>query len=172
MAEVNEQQSHSRPVPQATRPDMAMYGISAEPEGMLSWDWVDTQLEQSRNYWISSTRPDGRPHATPVWGIWIDGMLVFGGHPQGRRSRNLAANPAVSIHLESGDEVVILEGRVEESEDMALLTRVAAAYAAKYPPFTPEPSDPNAIWYVLKPQVVFAWLEVDYPKTATRWRFE
>ena len=86
------------------------YGIAAGDAGLMDWSWVDAQMANSRNYWIGSTRPDGRPHVSPVWGVWLGGALYFGGDVQARRSRNLAANPQVVAHLESGDEVVMIEG--------------------------------------------------------------
>lgn len=52
------------------RPIMpAGYGISAESDGRLDWAWLDSRLETARNYWVASTRPDGRPHVMPVWGV-------------------------------------------------------------------------------------------------------
>lgn len=157
------------------RPQLAKgYGISTNQEGMLTWDWVDSRMAESRNYWVSSTRPDGKPHAVPVWGVWLDGALYFGGDREARRSRNFETNPHIAIHLESGDEAVIMEGSVEEVEhDMTLLTKIAEAMAAKYPPFKPDPEPmPGSAMYRFKPQTAFAWLEKDYPNTATRWKFE
>ncbi|MCZ2096160.1 MAG: hypothetical protein LC121_07825 [Anaerolineae bacterium] len=55
------------------RPAMTSgYGISTKPQGMLDWSWVDDQMTKSRSYWVCSTRPDGRPHAAPVWGVWYE----------------------------------------------------------------------------------------------------
>ena len=103
-----------------TRPDMApSYGLSSEPEGMLPWGWAVEQLVASRNYWVCTTRPDGRPHAAPVWGLWADDALYFGTDPASRKGRNLAENPELVVHLESGDDVVILEGRVDITDDPA-----------------------------------------------------
>lgn len=55
-------------IPEPTRPTMKNYGIHETEEGLLDWSWVSEQLTQSQNYWIATTRPDGRPHAAPVWG--------------------------------------------------------------------------------------------------------
>ena len=69
---------------------------------------------RSRSYWICTARPDGRPHSIPVWGMWVDGALYFGTARDARKAKNIAHNPAVSVHLESGDDVVILEGKASE----------------------------------------------------------
>lgn len=162
--------------PKASRPHIPGYGIPEGEEGMLPWSKVSERLESARNYWIGTTRPDGRPHAVPVWGAWVDGALYFEGG--GRKARNLAANPAVAVHLESGDDVVILEGVVEEISrpDRALFARIDDAFAAKY---EYKPSDnlksaeddpyPKGGLYAVRPHVVFAWSR--FPVDATRFRF-
>jgi nitroimidazol reductase NimA-like FMN-containing flavoprotein (pyridoxamine 5'-phosphate oxidase superfamily) len=159
--------------PQRMRPKMQDYGIAEGEQGLMSWEWVCDQMEKSRNYWICSTRPDGKPHAAPVWGVWVDNTLYFSSGRISRKGRNLAANPAVVVHLESGDDAVIFEGVVEEVPAASVHAHIVDAYAAKYPPFRPDPaSDPGAIWFALRPQVAFGWLERDFPNTATRWEFE
>lgn len=151
------------------RPNTPEYGIHSEDEGMLDWDWVDERVAASRNYWICTTRPDGRPHAAPVWGVWVDGTLYFGSGSSSQKARNLAANPNVVVHLESGDEVVILEGVAEvvTAPDPALSERVSDAYEAKYG----MRSDSIEGYYAVRPGVAFAWREQDFPTSATRWRF-
>ncbi|HSN73709.1 MAG TPA: pyridoxamine 5'-phosphate oxidase family protein, partial [Anaerolineae bacterium] len=95
------------PQPLAQRPAMQDYGISDEPDGLLPWSFASQRMAAARNYWIGSSRPDGRPHAAPVWGVWLDDVFYFGTVPGSVKARNLAANPALVVHLESGDEVVI-----------------------------------------------------------------
>ena len=74
------------------------------------------------------------------------------------------------VHLESGDEVVILEGVAEELTDTERLGQFADAYDAKYR-FRPDIHDQANVTYVVRPQVVFGWLEKDFPGGATRWKF-
>jgi pyridoxine/pyridoxamine 5'-phosphate oxidase len=158
--------------PHVSRPGMPEgYGMPAVTslDDTVSWSWVDDQLTRARNYWIASSRPDGRPHAMPVWGIWLDGQLVFGTDRDSRKGRNIAQNPAVVVHLDSGDEVVILEGVAEEVTDGAVLDAADTAYHAKYDVHLV--SAPGAVViYAVRPKVAFAWLERDFFK-ATRWRF-
>ncbi|HEX2173493.1 MAG TPA: pyridoxamine 5'-phosphate oxidase family protein, partial [Dehalococcoidia bacterium] len=102
--------------PRADRPSLPKdYGVPEHTESLLPWSWAVERLEGARNYWFSTTRPDGRPHAMPAWAVWLDGRLYFEGSPETRRARNVAQNPAVVVHLESGDEVVILEGVAAEA---------------------------------------------------------
>ena len=85
------------------------YGLAPLGGGneQISWEAVEEKLRKARNYWVSSTRPDGRPHAMPVWGLWLAGAFFFSTDPQSRKGRNLAVNPNVVVHLESGDDVTI-----------------------------------------------------------------
>jgi nitroimidazol reductase NimA-like FMN-containing flavoprotein (pyridoxamine 5'-phosphate oxidase superfamily) len=136
---------------------------------LLPWSWATERLEQARNYWISTTRPDGRPHAMPVWGIWLDGTFFFGSGSDSAKSRNLAANPAVVVHLESGDETVIVEGRAEPVLDDELERRIDEAYGPKYD-WKPDESD-STPWWAVQPRRAYAWTERVYPRDATQFDF-
>ena len=152
----------------------AGYGLApvSGQNDLIAWERVEEQLRTKRNYWVGSTRPDGRPHAMPVWGVWLDGALYFSTDPHSRKGRNLAANPQVVIHLESGDDVVILEGRVVKMTDASILERADAAYYSKYQfHLAGELAAPGLV-YQLRPRAAFAWLESSFPTSATRWKFE
>ena len=140
------------------------YGIPADEEGMVPWNRVVVQLQSARNFWLVTVRPDGRPHAVPVWGVWVDGTLHFGMGRLTRKAHNLAQNPQVVVHLDSSDDVVIIEGVAAEVTDAALQTRIDDAYEAKYNIRHGTPV------FALRPAVVFAW-GADYPKSTTRWVF-
>jgi hypothetical protein len=153
--------------PAASRPRFPEgYGISKEPAGLLDWSWAVERLLESRNYWIVTASADGRPHAAPVWGLWVDDSILFATSPQSRKGRNLARDPRVVIHLESGDDVVILEGSVERASPD---DQIADAYEAKYG-WRP-PGVGSEGWFRLRPALAYAWLERDYPNTATRFTF-
>ena len=149
----------------------AGYGIldPTSGSGLLPWSRVSERMAGARNYWIGTTRPDGRPHAAPVWGVWLDETFYVGTERLSRKARNLAADPRLVVHLESGDDVVILAGVAEAVTDAAPLTRYADAYDAKYQ-FRPDPSDGGPT-YALRPRVAYAWLESDFVGGATRWPF-
>lgn len=146
-----------------SRPHMPGYGILPESEGagLLPYSFVEERMAAARNYWVCSVTPEGRPHAAPVWGLWHAGAFYFGTGDTSRKGRNLAANPAVVVHLESGDEAIILEGRAEPVTDAALLKTLDKAYKAKY-------KVPFHSALCVRPQVAFAWREADFPASATR----
>ena len=148
------------------------YGIPRDGSGadILSWEQIEQWLRDSRNYWIISANPDGTPHAMPVWGLWFEGAAVFSTSRASRKGRNLADRPHVVVHLESGDNVVILHGTISEMTDRDQLERMADAYEKKYE-IRPDPHSPDDVTYALYPEKALTWLEHDFPNTATRWRF-
>jgi len=152
-----------------SRPFMPGYGIAAANEGagLLPWSLVEERMSAAHNYWISSTRPDGSPHAAPVWGLWHQGSFYFSTGDQSVKGKNLAANPFVSVHLESGDEVVILEGKIKEKLDKNVLHALDKAYNQKY---GLDMQGPGLI-FVLAVTKALAWREKDFPQSATRWIF-
>jgi len=151
---------------------MPGYGLPATlPESeAVQWGRAEQMLAAARNYWISSASPDGRPHAMPVWGLYDDGRLLFSTGRASRKGRNLAQNPRVVVHLESGDDVVILEGVLEELRDAQELARFCDDYDAKYS-VRPDPGDPENAVYVLLPRIAFTWREQDFLESAARWTF-
>jgi len=160
------------PEPQRSRPQMpAGYGVDpAATAEMLPWSTVTAQLASARSYWLCTTRPDGRPHVAPVWGLWLDDAVHFSTDPTSRKGRNLTVNPACVVHLESGDDAVIIEGTVEPVTDPEVLARFVDAYDAKYH-VRPDPMDPGSATYRVRPAVAFAWLEKSFLGSASRWRF-
>jgi hypothetical protein len=127
-------------------------------------------MTQAIHYWICTVSPDGHPHVTPVDGLWLDDVLYFGGSPQTKRNHNLLTNSAVSVHLDSSEDVVILHGNAQlEMPDHILAVQLTKASTAKYG-YAPRPEDYESSGvHVFRPHTVFAWKQ--FPKDATRWQF-
>lgn len=157
--------------PTAGRPHIPGYGIPEHEKGLLPWSHVTERMTKALHYWVSTASPEGRPHATPVDGLWLDDRLYFGGGTETRRHRNLTANPAACVHLESGTDVVILHGDAMElrQPDRSLTIRLSEGSRKKYG-YGPKPEEYEAAGIrVFRARVVIAWKE--FPKDATRWRF-
>lgn len=135
---------------------------------MLAWSFVADRLAGDETHWLATTRPDGRPHARPVWGVWLDDRLHCGGGERTRWARNLAANPAATVHRESGTEVVIVEGTADrlaaDTADPDRIARIDDAYEDKYGVRHGTPV------FVIRPATVLAWR--NFPTDATKWSFE
>jgi hypothetical protein len=106
---------------------LRMFGTPSD-SAALAWSWVDVRLTEAETYWIDVAGSGQRPHARPVWGVWRDERLHLSiGTPALRRAA--VPGTGASVHLESGIDVVILEGHVVgpvSSPD------VIAAYDEKY----------------------------------------
>jgi len=150
----------------------ASYGAPADASGaeLLPWSWAVERLIAARNYWICTTRADGRPHAAPVWALWMDDALWFSTSPESQKGRNLARNPRTIVHLESGDDVVILEGDAVPARDEEALARFAEAYEAKYA-YRVDVTSADTPVYVVLPRVAQTWSEREFPRAVARWLF-
>lgn len=144
-------------------------GYLEAPKSYVPWNYVEQRLTEARNYWLCTVRPNGRPHAIPKWGVWVNGRVYFDGSPETRHAKNIANNPHVTLHLESGDNVVVLEGLAQPVVGLAreLAYQVAQAYTAKYAAsgYSPQPDqwDQGGL-YEITPQTVLAWTNfVDDP---------
>lgn len=146
----------------------ASYSFPKTRERLLSWEHAGARLEAARYYWLSTARPDGRPHATPLWGVWLDGHLYFDGMGTTRWAKNLVHNPRASVHLESGDDVVILEGTVEDCvTDAAAGARIVERWKEKYGRLMPRPLQGI---FRFSPVSARAWSNEGL-EDGTRWRF-
>lgn len=156
--------------PRASRPNMPGYGLAAadEGDGLLPWSWARDRLTAARNYFLSTTCPDGSPHVMVVWGLWQDDRFVFSTAQASRKGKNLAANPRCVVCPEGGEEAVIVEGVASRLEDAGSLERAAAAYKAKYDWDIHAPKEPIL---VVTPRLVFGQIEKTFTKSATRWQF-
>jgi hypothetical protein len=148
-------------VPRASRPTFGgAYGVPDDEDGMLPWSWAAERLAKAHNYWVSTNGP----HASPVWALWRDGALVFSCSPKSRKGRAIARDPRVVIHLESGAEVVIVEGKAEPTiADASVLGEYERKYNFR--------ADAGEGWFRVEPERVLAWAEDGYPKNATRFDF-
>ncbi|OLS26132.1 MAG: hypothetical protein HeimC2_16220 [Candidatus Heimdallarchaeota archaeon LC_2] len=145
-----------------SRPKIPEYGISKEDNGMVSWTHVGQWMDDSKNYWISTSKANGNPHARPIWGIWYENIFYFGGGQKTQNIKNLIKHPRIVVHTESGDNVVIIEGNAQRFDDDDLHQILGEKYKQRYKMFHPPP-----FWRVI-PNTVFAWSMSDFANTPTR----
>ena len=109
------------------RRDLRLYGAPSDHQA-LAWPWVDGRLREPGTMWVTAVS-DGYPHPRPVWGVWHQDRLYLSiGTPAIRRQ--LTVDPRLTVHLDSGTDVVIVEGRAVPGTETA--PDVLAAYDAKY----------------------------------------
>lgn len=108
------------------------YGIKPASEGvLLPWGWARERLTSAHNYWLVSAH-DGVPHAAPVCVLWLEEAFYFSTDPRSRKALNVLASGRGVVHLESGDEALMVEGHVEEVEEETAPQHFADAYEPKY----------------------------------------
>ena len=106
-------------------------GASATP-------WQDTEraLQAAELYWITTVRADGRPHVTPLIGIWFEGAMHFTTGLEEQKARNLEHNASVALTTGTNTWAqgldVVVEGTAVRVTDGAALERLAAAIEDKY----------------------------------------
>jgi len=118
--------------------------VNAEIHGFSEPDATPTPWAAGREhvlgadtFWLSTVRPDGRPHVTPLIAVWHDEAIWFSTGADERKARNLAENPSCILTSGRSDLVdggldVVLEGAAEQVTDDGELEPVAEAFAAKY----------------------------------------
>ncbi|MCK7485409.1 MAG: LysE family transporter [Bacillus subtilis] len=125
--------------PKIVRPKLPK-GYADNPASFVDWEWVAAQLTESKNYWLCSVRPPspdaqgGRPHVVPRWGALLEDKFYYDGSPETRHARNITENPHVSLHLESGSQVIIMEGTSQPAgkPEPEFAKRLAEAIGGKY----------------------------------------
>jgi hypothetical protein len=159
---------------------MPGYGVPDDADGVLPWSWAEERLLGSRNYWVTTATPTGRPHTMPVWGVWLPDAerFWFSCAVEARKARNARANPWVVVAPTDTVEVVSLEGRANEITGGDLTDRVDA-YFAKYG--TEMGMDRDAVAdfiaantsFDVVPHRAFGVIERadEFAQRATRWRW-
>jgi general stress protein 26 len=160
-------------VSRAYWPD-ALENPSDSTADLKPWQWALERLEKSHNYWIATTRPDGRPHLMLVWGVWWQDAFWFSTGQRTRKAKNIAADPHCVIATEQADEAVILEGTTEEIKDRVIWKQLAEVYNSKYGgDVEPLLMSSGGSVFRVKPQIAFGQDEhaKNFTDSVTRWRF-
>jgi hypothetical protein len=158
--------------PTVGRPHIPGYGVPKSMKGTLPWAWARERLEQAMIYRLATAGSDGAPHLIPIWGAWVNDRWYVEGGPT-RWKRNLRENPQLAINVEVGEEVVLVEGRGRERDQLEP-TEIEALLGgyAKYKTIGYEAEADNwtggGLWE-LEPVKAFAWSS--FPKDITRFTF-
>jgi nitroimidazol reductase NimA-like FMN-containing flavoprotein (pyridoxamine 5'-phosphate oxidase superfamily) len=110
--------------------------FSSPDASAKEWPEAREILKNAETYWLSTVRPDGRPHVTPLIAVWFEEALHFCTGPDERKAKNLEANKHVVVttgcNSLSGGLDVVVEGNARRITDDSALQRLADAYVAKY----------------------------------------
>lgn len=120
----------SHPVPEL---DDRFSAPSAEP---TAWPVAVDALARAELYWLSTLRGDGRPHVTPLIGVFQDGAAHFCTGLREQKARNLET--CRWVVLTTGNNTwakgldVVVEGPAQRVTDRRSLRQLADAYEEKY----------------------------------------
>lgn len=150
-----------------------------------AWPQARARLSEAQIFWLSTVRPDGRPHVTPLLSVWHDDALYFCTGPGERKAKNLEQNPNCILTtgrngLDDGLDLVV-EGAAETVADEAELGRVADTFESKYGARFTAPEGTwfglgdairggDALVYRVAPTTVFGFGKGEQ-FSQTRWRF-
>jgi len=160
----------------------------ASPTG---WAEARQELETAEMFWVTTVRPDGRPHVTPLIAVWLDGALYFCTGPSERKAKNLMQNQncilTTGCNKRHEGLDIVMEGEAVRVTEDALLQRVADAYEAKYgnewrftvrdgtfyhvSESTQDEDADGGLVYEVNPSKAFGFGRGD-EYSQTRWRFE
>jgi general stress protein 26 len=170
-------------MPTVERPSMSDYGVPADPAGTLPWTWAQERLADNKNYWVVTACASARPHAMPVWGVWLPetDRFWFSCSPNARKARNIAENPQCVVTVDDTVECISVEGRArmaDPARDGDAIDQAVASYLTKYwddPAVHPEMEAflrSHAIVEVT-PELAFGIIEREdeFAQRATRWRW-
>ncbi len=106
-------------------------------KGATTTGWAEGRrhIDEADVFWISTVRPDGRPHVTPLLAVRHDDTMYFCTGPEERKATNLRQNPhCILITGQNGLDGldVVVEGHAVEVADGAELGLIAKAYESKY----------------------------------------
>ena len=105
----------------------------SDPSASTSaWNEVRQAIEDAELFWISTVRPDGRPHVTPLPAVWLDDALYFCTGADEQKGKNLARNARCALTTgnnawKSGLDIVV-EGDATRVTDEARLRRLASLW--------------------------------------------
>jgi nitroimidazol reductase NimA-like FMN-containing flavoprotein (pyridoxamine 5'-phosphate oxidase superfamily) len=110
-------------------------GFSSPEATPTGWAEGRRHINEAEVFWLSTVRPDGRPHVTPLLAVWHDQAMYFSTGPDERKAENLKQNPLCILTtgqngLDGLD--VVVEGRAAVVGDAGELKRVTDTYESKY----------------------------------------
>lgn len=141
----------------------------------LSWADVASRLASARNYWLVTIRATGAPHAVPVWGAVVGDALCCYTSQGTTKAKNLARDARVTVHLESAEEVVIVDGTFENLGAPSGHPDIVKALDDKYPDpddaaYLPSHDPSFDVLYRLHPVSARMWELAAFEDSQRRWR--
>ncbi|MGH2536686.1 MAG: pyridoxamine 5'-phosphate oxidase family protein [Candidatus Promineifilaceae bacterium] len=120
------------------------------------WRALEARLGRETTIWVATVRANGRPHLTPVWYVWMEGLVYIAIESDSQKFANLQANQAVALALPDTDKVILIEGEAHAA-GRALADKLGEHFFNKYEwDFR---YDDTAAWQLVEitPRKILAW---------------
>ena len=164
---------------------MSDYGVPTDTTDALPWAWAEERLVANKNYWVITATAAARPHAMPVWGVWLPetDRFWFSCAPSSRKARNIMENPQCAVTVDDTVECVSVEGRARIVDpaaraDRAAIDQAVATYVSKYWDQPADHAESSAFvrsntLIEVTPERAFGIIEREdeFARRATRWRW-
>jgi len=118
------------------------------------------RIDDDRNIWLATVRPNGRPHLTPIWYCFHDRRFWICTGADTVKTRNVRLNPNVSVSLEDGSRPLVAEGTVTVHQ-RPYPQPVIDAFILKYDWDISRRDDPDGTFDALLEVAVHRWLMGD-----------
>lgn len=162
---------------------MSDYGVPTDSADALPWTWAQDRLVTNKNYWVVTASASARPHAMPVWGVWLadTDRFWFSCSPNARKARNIRENPQCVVTVDDTVECVSVEGRArlaDTDRDGDGIDLAVRTYVTKY--WDDSSVHPEMEAFVrshaiieFTPERAFGIIEreEEFSRRATRWRW-
>jgi hypothetical protein len=144
--------------------------------------WALGSLGPEIPCFLSTVRPNGRPHSAGVGLAEPGGNLYFTSGPETRKSRNLTQNAACTLSRRLDGIDLVFEGEAHRVVDRATLEEIAAVFRddgwpavvdgdAITAPYSAQSAGPPP-WQLYRVNVKTAFgVGLREPHGASRWRF-
>jgi PPOX class probable F420-dependent enzyme len=102
---------------------------------MSDAQWRDFVMTGTRTGKLAVTRPDGRPHVTPIWFVLDGDDIVLTTDESGVKGKALRRDPRAALCVDDQAppySFVMIEGRATLSDDLDELRRWSTAIGGRY----------------------------------------
>lgn len=150
----------------------------------VAWSTAQQKFAEGGWFWLSTVRPDGRPHCVPVFAAWAVPVFYVASNDRARKSRNLDVEGRCVLTKDAGDLHLVVEGTARHAWDDSTLTRASRAFAEVYEWPTrvgeseldadygaPTSGGPPYQVFEVTPNKAFAFPTDGESSTPTRWTF-
>jgi general stress protein 26 len=110
--------------------------FSQDEADPTAWSEVEEVLDQAELYWLTTVRSDGRPHVTPLIGVFEDGAVHFCTGAREQKARNLEHSTQVALTTGNNSWAkgldVVVEGAAVRVKARKALQGLSDSYVEKY----------------------------------------